>query len=267
MEARIFKLTLAYDGSAYAGWQVQPGKATIQGTVEQALADTVGSSVRIAGSGRTDAGVHALGQVASFSCETQLSAETLARALGSRLPHDIVIQSLEEAGADFHARRDAVAKRYRYALVAGERASPFERNYAWHVRSALDVAAMHEAAQALRGRHDFASYQTSGSPRETTARMIYDISARRLAGARIAGVGEGRIDVEIEADGFLYNMVRNIVGALVEVGRGVRDVRWPAEVLAARNRSAAGLAAPAQGLFLVSVRYADGKATAAEESH
>jgi tRNA pseudouridine38-40 synthase len=247
---RVFKLVLAYDGSNYSGWQVQPGKMTLQGALEEALARITGEPVHVAGSGRTDAGVHALGQVASFQSETGLSADVLHKALNAELPRDMAIVSVTEAAAGFHARASAIRKRYRYQLDDRPIRDVFSRRYAWHCRYRLDAAAMHRAAQPLVGRHDFCSFETSGSKRQSSVRTVFEISVQRRGDNE-----EGSISLEIEADGFLYNMVRTIVGTLVEVGRRVRGEHWPADVLAACDRKAAGQTAPACGLFLLRVDY------------
>ncbi len=246
---RVFKLVLAYDGSNYSGWQVQPGRTTLQGTLEEALARITGQHVRVTGSGRTDAGVHALAQVASFRSETELATNVLHKALNAELPRDMAVFSVEEADAGFHARASARRKRYRYQLDDRPIRDVFSRRYSWHCRHRLDAEAMHRAAQSLAGRHDFSSFETSGSARRSSVRTVFAISVQRV------GEQPGGISLEIEADGFLYNMVRTIVGTLVEVGRGVRDESWPAEVLEARDRKAAGQTAPAHGLFLLRVDY------------
>jgi tRNA pseudouridine38-40 synthase len=247
---RTIKLTLAYDGTAYSGWQTQPGRLTVQGALEAVLAKITGSAVRVVGASRTDAGVHALGQVASFSIESRLSAEVFGRALNAELPHDVAVREAVEVHEGFHSIRDAVRKRYRYAICDGPVRDVFRLRYAWQLYERLDGEAMHAAAQALVGTHDFASFQTSGSPREDTVRTIHELVVQRGR----AGDPD-LVTVEVEGNGFLYNMVRTIVGTLVEVGRGVRPETWPAEVLAARDRRAAGRTAPPQGLFLLRVEY------------
>lgn len=298
-----FKLTLAYDGTDFAGWQVQARERTVQGALEETIGRITGQQVRVAAASRTDAGVHALGQVAAFSVETRLSPEVLARALNAKLPPDVAVLAAEEAQEGFHPTRDAVRKRYRYAIHDGPVRDVFRRRYAWHVFDRLDDDAMRRAARALVGKHDFASFQSAGSPREDTVRAVFELSVRRgraggrarriedggwrmedeehLAGglarrdvpaAHLAGglarrlpaddpqgrAGEGDLVlVEIEGDGFLYRMVRAIVGTLVEVGRAKRPEAWPARVLAARNRSAAGRTAPPEGLCLMWVGYGE----------
>jgi tRNA pseudouridine38-40 synthase len=248
---RTLKLTLAYDGTAYAGWQVQPGMATVQQTLEDAIEKVTGRTTRVLASGRTDAGVHALGQVVGCRTPSDLPADVLRRALGAELPQDVVLLEVAEAPDDFHAIRDAVRKRYRYAIHDAPVRDVFQRLYCWHyTHGRLDADAMNRAAEALLGKHDFRSFQSSGAERESSVRTIFEISVRR-------GRGEaaGWITLEVEADGFLYNMVRAIVGTLVEVGRGAQPESWPAEALQAADRSAAGPTAPPQGLFLVRVDY------------
>jgi tRNA pseudouridine38-40 synthase len=247
---RSIKLTLAYDGSDFAGWQAQPAHRTVQVVLEGAIQAVTGEALRIEGSGRTDAGVHALAQVASFATASRLAADVLGRAINAHLPEDVVVLSAEEEAAGFHARRDARGKCYRYAIEDGPPANLFSRRYAWQLRERLDAEAMDRAARHLAGKHDFASFQTSGSERASTVRTV-----RRIEIARRGGPIRDRLEIEIEADGFLYNMVRNIVGTLVRVGQGDRPESSIGEVLASRDRRAAGMTAPAHGLFLVSVDY------------
>jgi tRNA pseudouridine38-40 synthase len=253
-------LTLAYDGTHYAGWQWQPQLATVQGALEKAIQRVVANPVRVVASGRTDAGVHALGQVAQFSCDTQLPTEVLQRAIAAYLPLDVVLLGLSEVPPEFHAIRDARRKRYRYLIVDNQPIGPFERLYAWQLRTALSDENMTRAAATLIGKHDFASFESSGSERASTVRTVLELSVARtehwrLLSPRPVGQGGELLSIEIEADGFLYNMVRNIVGTLVEVGRGAKPVEWVAEVLLAKNRQAAGPTAPPHGLFLVRVDY------------
>jgi tRNA pseudouridine38-40 synthase len=255
---RFFKLTLSYDGNAYAGWQIQANANTIQAELERAVHEVTGEQIRVVASGRTDAGVHALGQVVSFSSGTHLSADVLARAIDANLPKDIGILDVREAPEGFHAIRDAVSKRYRYIIQDGPTCDVFARAYAWYVPVQLDVEAMHTAAQTLLGTHDFSSFEASGSERATSVRTLTDLVVERRAGDHF-----DRIILEIEADGFLYNMVRNIVGTLVEVGRRKQPADWVAEVLAAKDRKLAGMTAPPHGLYLVHVEY-DWKTYAAD---
>jgi len=246
---RTFKVTLSYDGTNYSGWQFQPGQPTLQETFERTLAKITGETVRIAASGRTDAGVHAQGQVVSFRSDTHHEPEVLLRALNAELPHDMAVSAVDLAADDFHATHSARGKVYRYTILDGPARDVFVGRYAWQYRSRLNAEAMHRAAQALVGRHDFASFETSGSPRETSVRTIFSLTVQRLP-----ATGD-RIEFEVSGDGFLYNMVRAIVGTLVDVGRGVRDEAWPGRVLAACDRGEAGQTAPAQGLCLVRVDY------------
>ena len=247
---RTIKLTLAYDGTDFAGWQVQLRQRTLQGTLEEILSKITGEQIRVFGSGRTDAGVHALAQVVSFDTSTAHSAQVLHKALNCELPHDMSALSVEDAPEGFHARRDAKRKRYRYFIVEGRVRNVFRRRYALHVYRVLDVDAMCLAAKSLIGTHDFASFQSAGSKRETTVRTIFDLSLARLPEPET-----NVLQIDVEADGFLYNMVRNIVGTLLEVGQGAQPASWVTEVLAARDRQRAGSTAPAQGLFLVNVQY------------
>jgi tRNA pseudouridine38-40 synthase len=310
----MLKLTIAYDGTAYAGWQFQPDRQTVQQTLEAALRSVTGETIRVLASGRTDAGVHALGQVVGFSTNCTLPPEVMLRALNANLPDDIAVLDVSEAPADFHAISHARRKRYRYLIHDGPIRQVFLRNYVWHyIHGRLDEAAMARAAEQLKGTHDFRSFQSSGAERETTVRTVFELSVRRedasglwpvASGQRVEN-GDGRgareetprnqsqtaltptlskgerglnseprisdpripelpnprppdsplIIIEVVADGFLYNMVRAIVGTLVEVGRGRRPESWPAEVLRAADRRLAGPTAPPQGLFLVEVKY------------
>lgn len=263
---RTLKLTLAYDGADFAGWQRQPGQRTVQGVLETALARITGVAVQAQGSGRTDSGVHALGQVVSFQTNATLAPEVFARALNAELPADVLVLHGEEASLQFHARYDAVGKRYRYVLHDGPWRDLFWRRYRWHCRQALDVERMHRSAQALVGEHDFRSFESNWPNRESSVRTITDISITRGAGKGgatgcpvaeklFAPFSDETVTLEVAADGFLYNMVRTIVGTLFEVGRGNRPANWPAEVLAAQDRNRAGQTAPAHGLYLLRVEY------------
>jgi tRNA pseudouridine38-40 synthase len=254
MPARWLKLTVAYDGGAYAGWQIQPDKPTVQGTLEATWQKLTQESLRVTAAGRTDAGVHAMGQVVGLATETRLSNEDLQRGLNALLPNDIAICALEEAPDGFHATYDAVGKRYRYHIHNGRAPFVFARHYAWHYPQPLDPAAMHAAAQNLLGRHDFSSFETAGSERSDSIRTIYELCVARSFAGELLRNSE-QITIDVAGDGFLYNMVRTIVGTLVEVGVGKHDIAWPAEVLAAQERRRAGQTAPPHGLFLVRVDY------------
>jgi tRNA pseudouridine38-40 synthase len=244
---RWLKLTVAYDGAAYAGWQRQPDRGTVQGVLEEAWRTITGEEPALTASGRTDAGVHALGQVVGLATASDASVERLMRGLNAVLPEDVVVRSIDEAPAGFHATHDALRKTYRYQLHDGPAPPLFERRYVWHVRGRrLDERAMGQGGAALVGRHDFASFETTGSERASTVRTVIALSVVRSG---------DRIDVEVTGDGFLYNMVRTIAGTLVEVGRGAKPAEWVASALAARDRAAAGPTAPAQGLVLLRVEY------------
>ncbi|WP_447973247.1 tRNA pseudouridine(38-40) synthase TruA [Nitrospira sp. Kam-Ns4a] len=240
------KLTLQYDGTAYAGWQRQPKQPTIQAALEAAIERICQAPVRVIGAGRTDAGVHALGQVASFRCARDLAPEVWVRALNGLLPPDICVLAAEQVADDFHARYGATAKVYEYHILNRPVRSALERHRAWHVRHPLLIEPMREAAALLLGRHDFSSFQNSPTDTENP---VCDL--RRLAVLHDSPL----IRIEAEADRFLRQMVRAIVGTLVEVGLGKRPPVSLKDILAARDRRAAGTTAPAQGLYLVRVEY------------
>ena len=241
-----YRLTLEYDGSPFAGWQRQENGPSVQAAIEEAIFRLSAERVTVTGAGRTDAGVHALGQVAAFTLERSIEPDVVTRALNARLPDAVRVLSTAVAAADFHPRFDARAKTYRYRLCVAPVLSPFERRYAWHV-GALDVDAMRVAARCVEGRHDFAAFQSAGTEVATTERTI--------AASRITSEDAGLLAYEITGDGFLRHMVRSIVGTLVEIGRGRRPASWMDEVIASRDRGAAGPTAPAAGLFLMSVDY------------
>lgn len=247
---RFLKLTLSYDGTGYFGWQSQPNRKTIQDELERALARITGEPTPAIASGRTDAGVHALGQVVSVRTSSSMPTDVLQRALNANLPPHIAVLQVQDAPHGFHAIRDALSKRYRYLIHDGVAPDPIGRHYVWRIPRRLDEGQMHASAQALVGTHDFSSFEAAGAERVSSIRTITEISV-----VRRQELGAERIVFEVEADGFLYHMVRNIVGVLVKVGRGRRPVEWTAEVLAAKSRLAAANTAPASGLFLASVRY------------
>lgn len=243
---RNLKLTLAYDGTDFHGWQRQPDLRTVQEVLEDALAQLTTIRPTCHASGRTDAGVHALGQVVHFLTGSRHSLDTFVKGLNALLPRDVRVLAAEDVPQAFHATLDAKSKRYRYVLDNGRIADPFRRRTAWHVVHALDVDAMTRASRALLGRHDFRSFETNWPNRTSSVRTIYDLEVVR----------EGDVvHIEVEADGFLYNMVRSIAGTLMLVGAGKRPEAWVAEVLAAESRTEAGPTAPPQGLFLLLVRY------------
>jgi len=246
---RTFRLTLEYDGADFEGWQVQPGgRRTVQGTLEHAIARVTLERVRCVGSGRTDAGVHAEGQVASVRLATGLAPDALRRALNGVLPPDVVVRALALAPDGFDARRHATGKLYRYALWNGPERAPLRRRRALQLQRPLDLAAMRRAAAELVGSHDFASFQASGSDVRSTVRTLRRLDVSGQAGAAIA--------LWFEGSGFLRHMVRNLAGTLLEVGSGRRDPEGMTVLLAARDRAGAGRTAPAHALTLVSVSYA-----------
>ena len=251
-KSRTFRLTIGYDGTSYAGWQIQRNKPTIQGHLEAAFAKLIGERVPIIGSGRTDAGVHALAQVASLTTDRWRDpADAIARAINTKLPDDISVYLAEEMPLGFHALRDATGKMYRYQMQVRGVRDAFAHRYTWTLFYRLDIDRMQEAASRIVGKHDFACFQAAGSERPTTVRTVRRLDILQQASA----TGGERLAIEIEADGFLYNMVRNIVGSLVEVGRGKFPVSWIDELIQSRDRKLAGQTAPAQGLFLARVDY------------
>jgi tRNA pseudouridine38-40 synthase len=267
----VLRLTIEYDGTAYVGWQRQPEGVSIQGLLEDALAAFERGPVTVHGAGRTDAGVHALGQVASVRTRAAHDVATLQRALNAVLPLDVRVVVVEDAAPDFHARYDAISKTYEYRIVNAPYASAFEHRYVWHVPGALDVEAMRAGAAALVGRHDFAAFRALGGDAATTERTIFALDLEsgsdanrgseqplrpeNRASADRGLTPVGALTLRVVGDGFLRHMVRTIAGTLVDVGLG----RWPADhvarILAGRDRAAAGRAAPPTGLFLVAVGY------------
>jgi len=242
-----FKLVIEYDGTAYHGWQRQAADRSIQAEIEKALAVMTRLEISLAASGRTDAGVHALGQVAHFACDTSITAEAFLKGLNSLLPADIVIRSCENVPADFHARYDARRKTYRYRILNRSVPTAVDNRFVWHLRQPLNFEAMQAAAAHVVGEHDFKAFEGTGSPRSSTVRKIFRAEFLREAAEYLI--------FEIEGDGFLRYMVRNVVGTLVEVGRSRITPEDFKAILESRDREQAGATAPPQGLFLVSVDY------------
>lgn len=246
---RRIKILVSYDGTDYHGWQVQPGLPTIQGVLEQVIAQIEGRSVQVAGSGRTDAGVHAIGQVAAFSIENPIPVDNLRRAVNRLLPRDIRVLSAEEAVLDFHPRFQAKRKTYEYRIFRGEICSPFERRYVCHHPFPLDVEQMIALAPLLEGEHDFSAFAAADERDEFELSKVRTIFCSRLT------LDGDRLIYRVTGSGFLKHMVRNIVGALLEAGKGNVD---PAGFLARLEPGCeipAGPTAPARGLFLMSVEY------------
>ena len=258
---RTLKLTISYDGTRLVGWQRQAEGESIQGLLEQALARFEGAPVIVHGAGRTDAGVHALGQVASVCLTCDHDTDALARGLNAQLPGDVRVLRVEDVAADFHARFSARAKTYRYVIRNAPLVSPFERSYVWHLPERLDLEAMRVAAASLVGTHDVAAFQSAGSGVTDTIRtitrseLIVNVAPGEPDKARPTGINGGLVAYEIEGDGFLRHMVRAVMGTLVEVGRGRRPPGSMEALLAGGSRADAGATAPAQGLFLVRVDY------------
>ena len=253
-----FRLVLEYDGARFAGWQAQrEGARTIQGAVEEAILQVTGVRVAVVGASRTDAGVHAEGQVASVGLETRLAPAALGRALNAVLPEDVAVRDVGLAPQGFHARHDARNKLYRYAIWNGPERSPLRAQRFWAVRHTLDLGAMKTAAAALVGVHDWSAFQVRGSEwrAEGEAQGRTPSAVRQVTRLSVLG-GGSELEVEIEGEGFLRQMVRSLVGTLVEVGRGRRDPSSMPALLESRDRAAAGPTAPAHGLTLVRVDYA-----------
>ena len=242
-----FKITIEYDGTRYHGWQRQKNDRTIQEEIEKAVLTIIGQKVSLTGSGRTDAGVHAHAQVANFQCETNLGPQDIFGGLNSLTADDVVIRRCEEVEASFHARYDVKSKTYVYKILNRPNPTAIGRQYAWYIRKELNLDAMRAASVHLIGKHDFKAFEGVGSPRAHTTRTIFKASLIKEQ--------DGYLTFEIEADGFLRFMVRNIVGTLVNVGLGKISPADFKGILESKNRDQAGATAPAHGLFLKKVRY------------
>jgi tRNA pseudouridine38-40 synthase len=243
---RNLRFTLAYDGTNYSGWQRQANAIAIQEVVERVLTKICKEPITVAGSGRTDAGVHARGQVVSFRTTNRMPAERLSLALNSLLPYDIVARDSREVPQEFHARYSAQGKLYRYLIYNAKLPSPFQRNYTWHIPYALDIAAMNKAASLYVGTHDFSAFQASGGAPVDPVREI---------GSSYWQKNGDVWEYNVKGNGFLYHMVRNMVGTMIEVGTHKRPIESITELLQSGRRSDAGITAPAQGLYLEEVYY------------
>ncbi|HOO76452.1 MAG TPA: tRNA pseudouridine(38-40) synthase TruA [bacterium] len=240
------RLLLEYDGTPFSGWQIQPGRDTVQERLETALAEVLGEKVRVHGAGRTDAGVHAWGQVAHFDTRSDLPPPAIRAGCNRILPAAVAVLAAEAAPEGFHSRYHALGKRYRYLILIGRPISPLRRSRAWLRPAALDAGAMRKASRPLLGKHDFTAFAGAGRPLRNGIRTL----------SRLDVEEDGELlAVEIEGSGFLYRMVRNIVGTLAEVGRGKMPASRVEEILRSRERTQAGPTAPPNGLYLVSVSY------------
>jgi len=246
MAVRNIKLTIVYDGSEYHGWQIQPGKKTIQGILAEAVEGLIGREVKITGASRTDAGVSALGQVALMQIESAIPTENLAKAITDRLPADIAVAEAAEAALDFDVISDVKSKLYRYTIFTGTLRPVLRIRHCRHLPAKLDIAAMAEGAKLFIGKKDFKSFASAADKRENSIRTIFRCDVVRE---------NGWVYIDVEGDGFLYNMVRNIVGTLVEVGIGRLKAEKISQILEAKDRKAAGPIAPAQGLCLMWIKY------------
>ena len=244
---RNIKLTIEYDGTAYHGWQIQPGLMTIQGVMREQISQITQQEVNLIGAGRTDAGVHALAQVANFQTESTIDLPSLQRGLNSLLPPDIVITGVEEVAEGFHARFSARCKTYEYRILHQSYPSAILRHYAWFIHDELDLPSMTKCGALLIGSHDFSSFRASGDESRHSIREVIRLEIEHRE--------DNLIVIAIEANAFLREMVRSIVGTLVDVGRGKTSFAEFKEIFGAQDRRRAGMTAPAHGLFLTEVKY------------
>ncbi len=251
---RTIRLTLQYDGTNYAGWQVQENAVTVQESLEKALSTVLREKVRAAGASRTDSGVHALGQVAAFRTDNGIASPKLQRSLNGILPPDIRVKEVAEAEERFNPRY-AREKTYRYAFACGGVLSPFQRRFAWHIHETLDLEVMQAAARSLVGKHDFSSFVAAGGADKSHVRTIFSLEFGKGGIISTCEDDDHIFHFDISANGFLYKMARNIIGTLIEVGRGKIPAENMAAILESKDRTAAGPTAPAHGLCLVSVVY------------
>ncbi|MBU1083521.1 MAG: tRNA pseudouridine(38-40) synthase TruA [Candidatus Omnitrophota bacterium] len=243
---RNIKLTIAYDGTDYKGWQKQKNGPSVQQEIEKALKALFKKTFKVQGASRTDSGVHAKGQAAHFVINQDIPVRNIPHALNRMLPQDIVVVAAEEESGEFHSRFDARSKIYRYHILNSDVPDPFQEKYSWRIPYRLNISLMQKEAKGFEGRHDFRSFQASDKKERTSVRNIFYVEIRKKGPSVI---------IEIEGDGFLYNMVRNIVGTLVDVGRGYLPAGSIKKILAKKDRTSAGPTAPAKGLFLMEVKY------------
>lgn len=252
------KLTVAYDGTNYHGWQVQPNAVTIEGKLNEAISELTKESIQVIGASRTDAGVHALGNVAVFDTESRIPGEKFSYALNQRLPDDIVIQQSQEVDKDFHPRYCTCEKTYEYVILNRKFPLPEYRNTAFFYYGDLDIKAMQEATKAFLGEHDFAGFCSAGAQVKTTVRTIYELTVEKKDNDMIC--------IRVRGNGFLYNMVRIIAGTLLEVGKGNIEAKSLENRIAAADRSQAGPTAPARGLKLITIQYISDPASCTQEA-
>lgn len=249
------KLTVAYDGTNYCGWQIQPNGITIEEVLNQVITKVTGTKTTVIGASRTDSGVHALGNVAVFDTESEIPGEKMCHALNQKLPEDIVITHSEEVPLDFHPRYCETQKTYEYHIINSRIPIPTQRFNNYFVSFQLDIEKMREAASYLVGEHDFASFCSAGAGVESTVRTIYSLEVLEVPSCSIKEIANKQIVIRITGNGFLYNMVRIIVGTLVNVGRGFREPEEVKKMLVAKDRKLAGVTAPPQGLVLMNIEY------------
>jgi len=244
---RNFKITIEYDGTNFHGWQIQPSVRTIQGEIEKAVSIMTNSYVEVHGSGRTDAGVHALNQVANFTCNTKIVEKSFEKGLDHLVPKGIAIKECIEVPLDFHSRFSAKSKIYEYVILNQSQRPAIGRNYIWHIRQTLDIEKMKKAASYLIGKHDFKSFEAAGSLRAHSIRTIFNLDVKPFS--------NGKIKIIVSGDGFLRYMVRNITGTLVQIGLGKISPDEIPAILEKKDRASAGMTAPPHGLYLKEVIY------------
>lgn len=250
------KLTVAYDGTMYSGWQIQPLSPTIEQALDKAIEQVTGERIHVIGASRTDAGVHAMGNVAVFDTQSTIPGERWSYAINRFLPEDISVQESREVSPQFHPRHCNTVKTYEYLVYNAVFSNPKLRNYAWHVSGSIDINAMRDAAELLVGEHDFKSFCCVKTQAESTIRTVYSIEIEKQKA--IYGIQQAEaIIIRVHGNGFLYNMVRIIAGTLIQVGKGQKCVQDIHRMLDARNRCAAGPTAPPQGLTLMNIEYVD----------